>query len=289
VGAFELQDTEYAPTDTPGERAQEHARGKKKIKEEFIIALKIYDSCRRQNCLTPAELGPARAAESGDLCDEPLREGEIIRPPHNAASVTVDHLRIARIVVVDKRPNPFKNGFWDVDVKFVFAFDVTFRETDGCLIAKTKGTNLFNMKVSLFGSTGSDLVVGTDLFKAFAESATFEAEPFIWVEAKAVALDAKIHHVYGDLPYQDPHGPHDPHRPPHNEVLVTLGLFSIIKLFRLVHLGVESRGFGVPEECENSVFPDVSPCEYSRWIFSRRRKNRNLWRASAAIFRIKKH
>jgi hypothetical protein len=45
-----------------------------------------------------------------------------------------------------------------------------------------------------------------------------------------------------------------------NEVLVTIGLFSIIKLFRVVNLTVESKGFMVPEESEN-VSP-TNPCEF---------------------------
>lgn len=44
------------------------------------------------------------------------------------------------------------------------------------------------------------------------------------------------------------------------EVVVTIGLFTIIKLCRLVDLTVESRGFCIPEECEN-VAP-LTPCEF---------------------------
>jgi len=43
-------------------------------------------------------------------------------------------------------------------------------------------------------------------------------------------------------------------------VLVTIGLFSVLKLFRLVHLNVQSTGFCVPEECEDQG--DINPCEY---------------------------
>ncbi|MCL1786525.1 MAG: hypothetical protein FWG38_00950 [Defluviitaleaceae bacterium] len=41
---------------------------------------------------------------------------------------------------------------------------------------------------------------------------------------------------------------------------VTLGLFSILKLFRLVHLNVQSKGFCVPNECQDQG--DINPCEY---------------------------
>ena len=66
--------------------------------------------------------------------------------------------------------------------------------------------------------------------------------------AKAVELDARIHHRRGE------------HHGRHGEVLVTIGLFSILKLFRLVHLNVQSTGFCIPDECEGSN--DINPCDY---------------------------
>jgi hypothetical protein len=65
------------------------------------------------------------------------------------------------------------------------------------------------------------------------------------VEAKAVALDAKLHHRHG---------------PSHPEIQLTIGLFAILKLFRLVHLNVQSSGFCIPEACKESN--DINPCEY---------------------------
>ncbi len=73
-------------------------------------------------------------------------------------------------------------------------------------------------------------------------------------EAKAIALDA-------ELAYQRRIncGPRD-FAPEANEVRVTIGLFTIIKLFRIVNLTVESRGFCIPEECEE-ISP-LNPCEF---------------------------
>jgi len=245
MGAFELQDTE---TLRSGE-SYDHRR----LREERIIAFKVYDSCRSQNCLTHLEIGPARAAEQLCIGEEHHREGDIIKPPPNAASATVDRLKIKRIMIVDKQPSPFKNGYWDVDIKFVFEYRITFREADACVISSIKGNNIYNMKACLFGSIGSDLVVGTDLLKAFGDCATFDAEPFVLVEAKAVALHAQLHyprhHEHHDLDAQA------------TEVRVTIGLFSIVKLFRLVNLTVESRGFDIPEECSPAPSP-ISPCAF---------------------------
>ena len=151
MGAFELQDTETLRN----EESLDHRR----LREERIIAFKVYDSCRQQDCLTPKEIGPARAAEQHAVDDEQHKEGDIIRPPHNAASATVDRLKIKRIVILDKEPSPFKNGYWDVDIKFVFEYRITFREADACKICTIKANNIFTMKVCLFGSIGSEIAV----------------------------------------------------------------------------------------------------------------------------------
>ena len=236
MGAFELQDTETLRSDGH----PEHRR----VREERIIAFKVYDSCRQQNCLTHKEIGPARAAEQLCIGDEHHREGDLIKPPPLAASATVSHLRIKKIKVVSKEPSAFKNGYWDVDIKFVFEYRITFREADASKITTIKANNIFNMQVTLFGSVGSGLVIGTDLMHGLCDSATFDAEPFVLVEAKAVSLHA-------DLNYH-----HDDHA---KDVRVTIGLFSIIKLFRLVNLTVESRGFDIPDECPPAPSP-VHPC-----------------------------
>ena len=250
MAAFELHDTDHADGHVCGHESPQHRR----VKEERIIALKVYDNCRRQNCLTPAEIGPARAAEQICIGEVLYKEGEVIKPPHEAASVTVDRLKVKKIIIAEKQPCAFKNGYWDIDIKFVFAYALTFRDAGGGVIMPpVKARSIFNMKATLFGSVGSDLVVGTDLMKAFGESATFHADPFVMVEAKAVALHAQLQF------HRRPHRGEECPEEVACEVWVTIGLFSIIQLFRLVNLSVESRGFDIPGECEPAPTP-ISPC-----------------------------
>jgi hypothetical protein len=45
-----------------------------------------------------------------------------------------------------------------------------------------------------------------------------------------------------------------------NEVIVTIGLFTIIKLYRIVTLLIESRGFSIPRQCQE--FSPINVCEY---------------------------
>ncbi len=215
-----------------------------RLREECIIALKVYDSCRAQDCLTPRELGPCRAAECTCLGDEEITEGEIIDPPSNAASVNVDKMKIKKIMVLDKEPNTFRNGFWDANIKFVFEYRLTFREADGTKIGSVKANSSFSKKVTLFGSYGTDLVVASDLLSQQGDSTTLDADPFILVEAKAVPLSAELRYQR-----RRNNGPND-FSPEPNEVVITIGLFYIVKLFRIVNLTVESRGFCIPEECE---------------------------------------
>lgn len=78
------------------------------------------------------------------------------------------------------------------------------------------------------------------------------------VIAKAVALAAELKYSRRRRPSDDDEDSVPPRRP--NEVLVTIGLFSIIKLYRLVDLMVQSKGFCIPPECEN-ICP-LNPCEF---------------------------
>ena len=96
------------------------AESKNKCIEECIIAQKIFDQCRIQKCLTPAILGPARAARNIPSCNEMLCEGDIIVPPCNAASVTLRNVRLSKIEIVCKKPNPLRAGCWDIELKYVF-------------------------------------------------------------------------------------------------------------------------------------------------------------------------
>jgi len=249
MGAFELQDirhTSVKPEELclPGPSIPQP----KKVKDECIVAYKVYDSCRRQDCLTPKELGPARAAADCSIGEEAHKAGDIIRPPAGATSVSMNDLKISKIHVIDKKPCPFRMGFWNVDIKYTFEYKLTFLDARGCPLGHAMAHNGFTAKTILFGSHGSDLIIGTDLFTRDSEPITFDAAPFIWVEAKAVGLDTKLHHHRGG------------DRNHCQEIRLTIGLFSILKLFRLVHLNVQSTGFCVPEVCTGSH--DVNPCEF---------------------------
>jgi hypothetical protein len=245
VGAFEVSGL----CDTVRDKPEHHDR----VKDECIIAYKVYDSCRKQKCLTGKELGPASDGERK------------ITPPSDAASVIMNDLRIEEIRVVDKKPSLFKPGYWEVTVDYTFVYELNFRDKNGRPIHHDcRGCNVYSMTVLLFGAQGADLVIGTDLpmqnnlqaaenLRAADDAAglnmvinsnrTFTAAPNVWAEAKALGLDARLNRARDEV-----------------VVDITIGLFCIIKLVRLVHLNVQSRGFCIPEKCEEHC--DIPPCEY---------------------------
>ncbi|MCL2396991.1 MAG: hypothetical protein FWC93_02900 [Defluviitaleaceae bacterium] len=206
-----------------------------RLRSEPLLALKIYDSCRHKNCLTRSELGFARSID-----------GHPIIPPEDAHSVTIENLHIRRIVIAKKEPSPFKRGFWDVEVRYIFDYELKFAGHEDNKYENVHATSSFTRCTNLFGSVGAEVAMATDLFGR-AET-TMSGEPFAIVEAKALGLAAEIvrkrcHH------HEEP-----------AHVAVTIGLFSIIKLYRLVSLLVESRGFVIPEAC-GDVCP-LNPCDF---------------------------
>lgn len=221
-----------------------------RTRDECVIALKVYDSCRQQDCLTSDIIGPARAAHCSTYCNMTIDEGEIIVPPSNAAAVTIADLKLKNVVIVSKTPNPFRNGFWDIDLKYVFKYRLVFRDVSANELCSIQAKSVFNKKVTLFGSITTNSLISTDLFSSDGGSTDLNADPFILVESKAIALAAELR--YSNCCCGEENTA--------QEVIVTIGLFTIIKLFRLVNLVVESKGFCIPEECED--LSALSPCEF---------------------------
>ena len=207
-----------------------------RLRSEPLLTMKIYDSCRHKNCLAAPEIGPCRHASGPDA-------GEIIVPPHGARTAHIEDLRIRRIVISNKEPSQFRKGFWNVDIRYIFDYELRFVGDDGKFLCKESATNSFTRRCSLFGSVGAEVSMATDIFP-HAET-TMGGEPFVMVEAKAMGLAAEIIHR---------------HHRDEARLQATIGLFSIIKLYRMVSLLVESRGFVIPPSCGDVCPPN--PCDF---------------------------
>ncbi|MCI7657557.1 hypothetical protein [Anaerotignum sp.] len=249
--------------------------------EACIIAQKIFDQCRIQKCLSPDILGPARSVCGGmNGCNDMMCDGDIIIPPVNAATVTMHNPELSRIDILRKCPNTFREGCWDMELRYVFDYTLEFRRADGCPIGCTDATSSYTLKVTLFGSTESDVTTVSDLFDCCGNS---HGGPFVTAEGKAVGLAAELKYPgcgcnsccnncgcnncgcgncscnscgcgncgcdNGDASMGAPIA-----------VNVTLGLFTIVKLFRTVNMLVHSFGNCVPEPCSLSTNGDADPC-----------------------------
>ena len=252
MGTFELSSPKVGAgsqgTKNENDLIVEGVGERHKEREECIIALKVYDSCRQQQCLTAEDLEPAKAAECVFIDHEEFQEGEIIKAPHDAAVVTIDKARVKKVVITDKRPCQFKPGFWDVVLKYVFEYDLVFRNEEGFPIEPfpIKAMSTYCKTVTLFGAVGANITISTDLFNCMTNDATIlDFEPFVLAEAKAVSLNAEIE---CEIPGE------------RGVVFVTLGMFTVIKLFRIAPLSIDTKGCCIPDECED-VNP-ISPCEH---------------------------
>ena len=208
---------------------------------EPILAMKIYDSCRSKDCLGPPELGPARH-----------HNGQLIEPPEDARSVILENTKVARIVVMKKEPSSFRKGFWDLEIQYVLHYELRFFGPEGRHLGTVPAVSTFTKRCSLFGSVGQEVSLFTDLLGG-GDTLTGGGEPFVLIEAKVMPLAAEIVRRH----CRKSEGESQERRV---RVLVTLGLFTIIKLYRFVSLMVESRGFVIPPPCRDVMPPN--PCDF---------------------------
>ncbi|MDP4181389.1 MAG: hypothetical protein Q8942_09890 [Bacillota bacterium] len=251
-----------------------------KIREAVCIQVeKIYDSCREKDCIEDARV---------------IFKHNIQRIIDEAINVKC---RCAEVVDVyaDIEEVPFKRGFFTVDVKFFIRVTLDFfiPENGGVDIVTKKGLVVFDKKVILFGSEGNVKIFKSHFKETCCKKHNHEKHfgselqqdnlPIAKVEvAEPIALNAKIQDILDkcfediccidQIPRNiaDSLGDEDDTTDdnsrcqndhlPRRRVVVSLGLFSIIKLTRLVQLLIPAFDFCFPnKECIAST--DENPCE----------------------------
>ncbi|MCL2396637.1 MAG: hypothetical protein FWC93_01085 [Defluviitaleaceae bacterium] len=202
------------------------------LRIEPIITLKVYSSRKAKDCLTSI----ARASEPVYIDYESVKKGDIIPVHHDAKSIDINNLKIKHIKIASKIPLPYKKDFWNILIEFTFEYNLRFRDYKGDVVIDVKAYSIHKKRYILFSSTRSDIATITDLFTQTGSPITGN-EPYIITEASAIALKAELRNHCDHIPV---------------DVTVTIGLFSIIKLCRLVCLNIQTRGFCIPPECNGS-------------------------------------
>ena len=203
---------------------------------ECIVSLKVYDCCKRKVRLSPLEIGSARSVENVCIGEEYHAEGDIILPPEEAVSVSADNFKIKRIVVENKQPSASRKGYWDINIKFVFEYQISFEkevvceqliQEEHCSSKNILATSSYNMMVTLFGSHASDFTVGTDLMNDRGERKCPQPKPCVRVNSSASLLQSELEYSRenenSSCEFDQP-----------SAVLVTIELVATISLYRLV-------------------------------------------------------
>lgn len=250
-----------------------------KLREAVCVQTeKVYDSCKEKDCIEDAKVL--------------FRNPECIRKLlKKAINVKIRRAEVMD-VYSDVEPVPFKRGFYTVDVKFFIRVNLDFfvpRNTGGIRIIPVNGLVVFDKKIILFGSEGN-----VKIFKShYVEYGADKQErsklqqnnlPIAKVEvAEPIALNAKIEDLLDQLfddnccksdqvprtlaeeltdeiDIEDADDDDDDRTNlPFRRVVVTLGLFSIIKLVRFVQLLIPAFDFCVPnKDCIAAT--DEDPC-----------------------------
>lgn len=256
-----------------------------KIREAVCIQTeKIYDSCRERDCIEDAPV----------LFKNPQCVQRLIDAAINVKCRRAEILD----VYTDIEPVPFKRGFFTVDIKFFILVTLDFfiptgtgTGPAGTTIVPRTGLVVFDKKVILFGSEGNVKIfkskfVEHDVDVPLTSNLQQDNVPIAKVEvAEPICLNARIQDLLDKL-FDDCCLHQFPRhvtaaltdneeeeiarfvsntvRPPNAQlptrrVVVTIGLFSIVKLVRLVQLLIPAFDFCVPnKECIAAT--EENPC-----------------------------
>ncbi|MCJ7689021.1 MAG: hypothetical protein MUO60_06860 [Clostridiaceae bacterium] len=261
------------------------------LAEECIIASKVYGKCRQQDCLRPDFLEPEpgvdsipiSASRSGETADITSIGGEVlITPIAPNALITFPQNLVKYGKVVDNSivvsqiliPPPeaednllSSEGYWKVTIRYQFTYRLQLigyagtplvigLSTDPPTPDPTKdyicAYSEYEKQIILFGGVGNpDIYLASTMF-ANNGPYTYQNAPFVTVQAKASALAVSIGTFVDPCVEQYPC--------PDNIIGVTIGLFTIIKLFRLVNLTVQTSGNCDIPLCEPMLPGD--PCTF---------------------------
>lgn len=223
-----------------------------------IDAMRVYDSCGDKDCLEDLPV------YFTDACRQVIDKASNVR------------IRDVSVITVylDLEPVPFHKGFYSVDMTFFFNVSLDVFMQPAAMPVTVTGLSVFSKKVILYGSEGNVKIFSSDLtFDDFDEqNMPINSLPKATVQvAEPIGLSAKLCKKKNCCP--------PPCRIPEcickrfggelnnceceKEVLVTIGIFTIVQIERNVQMMIPAYDFCIPsKECVSS---SDSPCE----LFSR--------------------
>lgn len=232
----------------------EHKTGDDCPKESVCIdAYRVYDSCGDKNCLE-------------DLQVYFTQPSQIIVDKAN--NIRIKDVEVIT-VYIDLEPVPFHRGFYSVDMTYFFEVELDAFMAPAAMPVCVKGLSVFNKKVVLYGSEGNVKIFSSDftLNDPDMQNAPSKNLPKATVQvAKPIGLSARfapkpctcspccripkciINRFGGEFCPE-----------PSKNVLITIGIFTIVQIERNVQMLVPTYDFCVPhKECVTS---SDDPCE----------------------------
>lgn len=257
-------------------------------RKNCILAPKIYDQCRFQDCVS---LGPVISAEKceciilhpefgKDSFGGLVWPGRPVRFPKWVRAIRCkdDSFRLKKITVLSITPSPLK-GRWDVSIEFVFDFQLLlFGEhmvpirilCCPCGIDTSKHptkypndslacSSSFNLRTTLCGPAEETSFIASDLLpqQDFSTSST----PHVLVQTRAEANAFKLVKPHKADCSKDQ--PEDAYHEPFRYAYAFVALQADLSLFRFTCLTMDAEQCGPPRECPG---PCADPCALFRQI-----------------------
>lgn len=225
-----------------------------KIKESVCInAPRIYDSCSDKDCLE-------------DLSVLLTKPGQCLID--KATSVRLSGVSVCNVAVT-LQPVPFHSGYYAIDMTYYFDVSLEAYMAPNALPMPVKGLAVFSKRAVLFGSEGSVKIYTSDCPDTDSVSSVSRNCPKAVVQvAEPIALSARLAERRRPCPMPPCRIPESIMRrfggefvqgESDKEVLVSIGMFTIVQLERNVQMMIPAYDFCMPKkEC---IASSEDPCE----------------------------
>ena len=252
--------------------------------DECLIVRKIFGQCRQQDCLKPVDcccpidprdkgirIGSSILCQSDALYNsnvlygESVSEGETIQINQGYSFILKkETFKVKSITVPTVEESSFCSaGYWDVTIRYTFSYILNVIDATGATVSFNVGSptgltttdicacESYDKKISLFGGdTSCNDVVYVDTLYDSGNTLFNDKVPKVQVQAIAKAL--KVNNGVYEIPTEPGVVVY--------QANVVIGLFTVIRLYRMVSLIVPSPGYCDVPLCEANHIGE--PCEF---------------------------